>query len=244
MYKLEVNDDKYLDFIKNIEYYFDKSQNVLHEARNIIKVVSYKDKKFVVKKFKTPHLINKLIYSFVRDSKAKRSFEYSNKIVSFTPSPIGYIEFIKKGFFDKSFFVNEVFDYNFTMKKVLEEDFEDKKKILIQFAHFVNELHSKDILHLDFSPGNILVKKESSEFIFKIVDINRMKFKKLTKEERISNFIKLSMNEDDLKIVINEYSNLNSYEKESSIIYLNALTKKHKIKVIRKRNIKKLFKKK
>lgn len=44
------------------------------------------------------------------------------------------------------------------------------------FAEFTARLHEAGILHLDYSPGNILYDKIGEEYHFSLVDINRMHF--------------------------------------------------------------------
>jgi len=93
--KYRVRDDKYIDFIKNIRVYFGKSTNCLYTGRNTLKVLTYQGDNIVVKSFKIPHFINKIAYTFLRDSKAERSYANSMKILEFVPQPIGYAEFKK-----------------------------------------------------------------------------------------------------------------------------------------------------
>ena len=61
------------------------------------------------------------------------------------------------------------------------------------------------ILHLDFSPGNILIKKTDENFIFKIVDINRMRFGEISLKQRLKSFSKLWAKDEDLRIIAKEY---------------------------------------
>ncbi len=200
---------KYKNFILDIEKYFNNSSNSIHKARNEIKIINYNNKKLVVKSFKVPHLLNKVIYSFFRNSKAQKSYDNSIHIKEFVPFPIGYIEFKKFGLIHNSYFVSENFNYDFTIREpLLDEDFEEKERIFKEFAYFTGQLHKHDIYHLDYSPGNILIKKENGQFIFKIVDINRMQFKKLSLDDRLKNFSKLWAKDEDLKIIVKEYAKL------------------------------------
>lgn len=217
-YIYEASTKELEDFIINIKNYFKKSPNSIHKARNEIKIINTKDKDFVVKSFKIPHILNKIIYTFFRDSKAKKSYDNTLKTIEFTPNPIGYIEFRKHGLIDESYFISEHFDYNFTIREpLLENDFPDKEGIFKSFAAFTLELHEKNIFHLDYSPGNILIKKEKDIYNFKIVDINRMEFKPLNLDERLKNFAKLWAKDDDLKIIIKEYARLINKNEEQCI---------------------------
>ncbi|MEA3288892.1 MAG: hypothetical protein U9Q04_01820, partial [Campylobacterota bacterium] len=159
--------------------------------------------------FKKPHIINRLVYTFFRDSKAKKSYDYSIRIGQFTPQPIGYIEFYESGLISSSYFISEMFEYDFTIREpLLDRNFPDKEEVLKTFARFTFNLHEHHIFHQDYSPGNILIKKNGSEYIFKVVDINRMQFLPLDIDQRLKNFSKLWMKDEDLKTVAKEYASL------------------------------------
>lgn len=197
------------DFLLNIKILFSQNTQSIHKARNEIKILEYADKNIVVKSFKVPHFINKIAYGFLRDSKAKKSYENSIKIIEFVPEPIGYIEFKKFGLLFESYFVSKQFEYDFTIREpLLDHDFEDKEAIFEQFALFTYALHQKCILHLDYSPGNILIKKENNGYTFKIVDINRMQFRRLSLDDKLKNFSQLWAKDEDLKIMIKSYATL------------------------------------
>jgi len=219
--------------ILDIQTIFKDSDNTIHKARNEIKIVD----NLIIKSFKKPHFINKIIYTFFKKSKAKKSYKNSQKINSFTPDAIGYIEFKKFGLLDSSYFVSKKFDYDFTIREpLLDKNFADREKIFKEFANFTYNLHAQDILHLDYSPGNILIKKTEDEYIFKIVDINRMKFKRLTMKERCKNFSKLWAKDDDLTIIAKEYIKLIAKDEKKYLKKILYYSQKHKdIKNFKKR---------
>jgi len=236
--KYDVIDDIYRDFIKNIRVHFHQSKNCLYTGRNTLKVLLCEDEKIVVKSFKIPHFINKIAYTFLRDSKAERSYKNSMKILEFVPKPIGYAEFKKYGLMYDSYFLCEKYKYDFTIREPLrQEDFPNKDVVFHQFAHFTYALHNKGVEHLDFSPGNILIKEVSPQkYEFKIIDVNRMTFKVFTKEERIQNFSKLWANDEDLMTIVQAYAPLIDMDKNKAIEIALEASNKHKQK--------KLFKKK
>jgi len=202
-------DLKYEEFITNIKDYFKNSDESIHKARNEIKIIDFKGAKLVVKAFKVPHLFNRIVYTFFRTTKAKKSYDNSIKISEFVPLAIGFIEFQKSGLLSESYFVSEIFDYDFTIREpILDLEFEDRVKVFEDLAEFTFDLHNDGILHKDYSPGNILIKKSEVGYDFKIVDINRMEFKELSLDERLKNFSQLWAKDDDLKIVIKKYASL------------------------------------
>ncbi|SFV63651.1 FIG00388958: hypothetical protein [hydrothermal vent metagenome] len=237
--KLATIQNRYNALLKNIQNQFNTSSNSIHKARNEIKIINYENQEFVIKSFKIPHLLNKIVYTFFRDSKAKKSYENSIKIINFVPKPIGYIEFKKFGLIHDSYFVSENFNFDFTIREpLLDENFEDKERIFKEFAYFTQQLHKHNIYHLDYSPGNILIKKVEGQFIFKIVDINRMQFKELTLEDRLKNFAKLWAKDEDLEVIVREYATLINEDKELCIKKALLFSQKHKDKKNFKKRLK------
>ena len=71
-------------------------EEVYCNRRNTVERVRLGDKDFVIKKYKRPALINCLIYTWFRKSKAQRAFEYA-ELFSATGNnrhapPVAYIE--------------------------------------------------------------------------------------------------------------------------------------------------------
>jgi serine/threonine protein kinase len=241
--KLKVIDNIYKDFVLNIEKYFSEKNKILQDKRNKIIQIDYNNKKYVIKSFKIPHIINKIAYTFFRDSKAKKSFNNSLTISNFTPKPIGYIEFKKFGLINKSFYICEEFDYDFTIRELLFDDnFNNKKDILKEFASFTNQLHKKGIYHLDYSPGNILIKKIDKNFEIKVVDVNRMKFIDFDIETRAKNFAKIWLKDNDLEYIIKEYTKLNDINYNEIIDIALDYSRKHKEKKNFKKRLKGMIK--
>ena len=238
-YKFILNEEfkKFEYFLCNIKQFFKENSNTIHKARNELKVLEHENQKLVVKYFKIPHFINKVVYTFFKKSKAQKSYEYALKIKEFTPKPIGYIEFYKFGLLDESYFVSEKFDYDFTIREpLLDINFPNKNEIFKAFAQFTFDLHENGIYHLDYSPGNILIKKENDNFIFKIVDINRMKFLNMDLEKRAKNFSKLWAKDEDLEFIAKEYAKIYEKNNEEFISKTISFSKKHKaVKNFKKR---------
>lgn len=220
---------EYVKLLTNIREYFKDSTNSIHKARNEIKILDYENQKLVVKAFKVPNFINKIVYTFFRGTKAKKSYENSIKISSFVPQAIGYIEFRKFGLLSDSYFISEQFEYDFTIREViLGANFKDRENIFKEFAKFTYLLHEDGILHKDYSPGNILIKHNENSYELKIVDINRMEFKDLNRDERLKNFSQLWVQDSDLKIIIDEYSKLIDEDAQSCLKTAVYYSQKHK----------------
>ena len=215
---------KYQDLshlVDNIESHCESPVKVLYDQRNVIRLINYDDCQYVVKAFKVPNLANQIAYRYLRDSKAKRSYLYSLLIGSdLTPEPVAYIENHQGGLLKQSYYISSYFDYDYTIHQVLtNKDLEDKQRILEGFATFTHQLHQKEILHHDYSHGNILIKKSlrhEDNYDFKIIDINRMEFRPLSLDERLENFARINADDANLKTITRKYAELMDVDSEAA----------------------------
>jgi len=242
VYKYQLNNNflALKDFLLNIQEHFEHNTKTIHKARNEIKIIEFETQKYVVKSFKVPSTLKAMYYTQF-DSKAKRSYEYSLKLGDLVPEPVGYIEYYNANKLQESFYISRYFAYDWTMKEVLRDEvFTNREELLKAFARFSAALHNQGVLHLDYSAGNILIKKDSDDtYTFKIVDLNRMKFKEnLSPSKRMKNFDMLWAKKEHLIIIAKEYariSNLDAHEATKKILYYA-----FKLKLIK--NFKKLLK--
>lgn len=209
------------DLLLNIKSYFKSSDELIHDARNKLKVIDFEGQQIVVKAFRVPNLLNQLVYGTLRDSKAKKSFEHSLKLQELQitcPMPIGYIEFHDGLFLKESFFLSQRSNYDFTIREpLLVADWPDHDRIFRQFGEFTADLHEKGVLHNDYSPGNILVTKlESGDYKFDLVDINRMRFGPLSYQEKMKNLSKLWADESDMRLIATAYAEKMGYDSEKT----------------------------
>lgn len=192
-------------------------------ARNKIKLFDLNDNTVNIKSFKVPHFINKIAYRYFRKSKARRSFEYANRLLELgvgTPQPIAYYENYDLIGLEKSFYISEHLVCDLTYRELVEiPDYPDRDTILRQFTRFSFGLHEKGIEFLDHSPGNTLIKKnESGAYDFFLVDLNRMEFhKEMSFEKRMKNLCRLTPLKDMVAVMSNEYAKLYKEQSEEKI---------------------------
>lgn len=207
--------------LETIEEQFQNSDQMIHNARNQLKIIELEGKRYVVKSFKRPNLLNKIIYTFFKASKAKKSYDNALKLLKMgvqTPTPVASIENYKLALLDTSFFISKHFDYDFTIREVFHHKVENTDEILKQFTNFTYDLHQKGVWHVDYSLGNILIQKEKSGYIFSLVDINRMEFKSITPKEGLKNFNKFwAKDQKDLEIIAKEYARLSGFDEKEAI---------------------------
>lgn len=195
--------------IEDIIANFDEYDGVKGE-RNTIKTIALNDENISVKSFKIPNLFNQFIYSFVRPSKAKRSFKYAHKLINRgigTPRPLAYFEYRRWGLFKESYYVCDAMNYDFLFRDLIRNfDLPDYDNMLRAFTRFTYNMHENDVEFLDHSPGNTLIKKETNSYSFYLVDLNRMRFRTLDFKSRIKNFSKLTPHKSMVKVMSDEYA--------------------------------------
>lgn len=225
-----------------IQTLFAQDDHSIHKARNELKIIDIQGTKTVVKSFKVPHLLNRIVYSYFRRSKAYKSYHNAlrlQKLDISTPQPIALIEFFSSGLLADSYFISEYFEYDFTIRTPLLEPLEDREAIFTAFAAYTYELHQKGVWHLDYSPGNILIKRTEDGYQFSIVDINRMEFKTICPLDGCENFNKLWASNEELEIMGREYARLSGLDETLTISEM----KRHNDANKRVKNFKKRLKK-
>jgi len=227
---------------ESIREIFTGDKHTIHKARNELKIIDLDGIKTVVKSFKVPHFLNRIVYTFFRKSKAYKSYHNTLRLKELnisTPEPIALIEFFESGLLGESYFISEFFDYDFTIRTPLLEPLEDREAIFIAFAAYTYDLHQKGVWHLDYSPGNILIKRVEGSYQFSIVDINRMEFREITPLQGCENFNKLWASDEELEIMGREYARLCGFNVAVTI----AEMKRHNDANKRVKNFKKKLKK-
>jgi len=218
------------DWIKDIPSFFSTQGETIFKVRNEIRIFDTDSGKIAVKSFQIPHIINRFAYSFLRLSKAERSYVYSLEILKRgfnTPQPIAYIERFKAGLLSESYYVSGYSDYLWMktfsfIKELTEEDV----VILKAFAQLTARLHEKEIYHRDYSNGNILYKKEGENVLFDLVDVNRMQFGKVTEKMAYNAFHRMDLSIEMLEIVAREYALQRQMDVEKSIAEIKRLNLK------------------
>lgn len=198
-------------FLQNIDSHFDAEKSAIHQVRNTIKKISFESQDFIIKSFGSANVINQLVYGIFRDSKAKRAFQNANKLTASqisTAIPVAYAELRSLGMIRRSFFVSLKVDFDFDFHDINFERKSASDTLFTQFAEFTFKMHQAGFLHLDYTPGNILVKVNGSSFDFTIIDINRMKFGPVSWQEGASSLGKLFFKEPQMKLVSKKYAEL------------------------------------
>lgn len=169
--------------------------DIVHEGRNSIKTFHTQLGDWNVKRYHKPFLLNRFIYSFLRETKGERAFHYPERVLAAnceTPSPIAYVEERNAwGLIGFSYFISEHCPYKRRFYEFGDAAVADCADILVAFASFTARMHESGIYHRDYSPGNILFDFINNSWHFSIVDINRMQFGPVSIKKGCQNFARL-----------------------------------------------------
>ena len=151
---------------------FDASDQVLYQGRNTLKLIG---ENIVVKSFHTPRFPNNLIYGLWRKSKARRSYEYAQRLGDLTPAPLAYSEHIQHGVLGESYYACLLSDLPLTWRQVVRDPhFPHREQLAQEVGRLMAQLHERGCYPLDFSGGNILLDENGQRA--QLVDINRMRW--------------------------------------------------------------------
>lgn len=213
--KIHSSYSKYQPELSNFIQNFNTAGTLFGDGkRNKIKLFELDGQMVNIKSFKIPNLINQVAYRFFRKSKARRSYEYANRLITNgigTPQPIAFDENFSLLGLETSYYISEHLQSELTFRELVEiPDFPDHENILRQFVRFCFELHEKGIEFLDHSPGNTLIKKAADgKYDFFLVDLNRMEFhNQMDFDKRMKNLSRLTPKKEMIAVMSNEYAKL------------------------------------
>lgn len=184
------------EWLERLPEDFERLGEVIYDKRNQLRVIEAPDGTLVnAKRYCVPHAINRVVYSLgIRQPKGRRAFLYPSRLLERgidTPEPIAYIEQRRCGLLGLSYFVSVQSPLGHTLYELsnaAEGTYED---IAEAVGCFVAMMHDREVLHLDLSPGNILWDKDEHGYHFAVVDINRMRFGKVSMQQGCATLCRL-----------------------------------------------------
>ena len=193
--------------------------DTLHSGRNLIKrlrITSTEGESIevCVKAFAVPARLQGFVYSHVRRSKALRCISNATTLLEKgvdTPDPIACIEFREYGCLRRSHYVSRYWHHDYDLRALLYRGVSNSRAthaLLEQLAAFTATQHDQGVMHLDYNPGNILVRARGGGFDFSLVDLNRLRFKHLGINDRISGLVRLTTIAEYLRIIGGRYATL------------------------------------
>ena len=166
-------------FIRQIPRLIDEGEGtIVYDGRNRVVRLEHEGETMMVKCFKRVNIIQQIVYTFFRKSKAERAFlfagEFSKRGIS-TPQRIAFLEEKRWGLFLKGYFVSrevEGTECHLLLREVKEFSPQLADAVMKQTVL----MHSKGILHGDLNLSNFLCVEKSGDYYFNMIDINRSRF--------------------------------------------------------------------
>ena len=236
------------DIIAVIQHFSETGKMFADGKRNKIKLFELNGKTLNIKSFKKPGFINKIVYRYFRKSKARRSFEFANRLMENgigTPEPIAFLENADVIGLKDSYYVSAHLLADLTYRELVEiPNYPDGDNILRQFTRFSYLLHQKGIEFKDHSPGNTLIKKnDQGTYDFFLVDLNRMEFhNEMPSELRMKNLCRLTPHKEMVAVMSNEYAKVSGESEEKIFATLWKMTADFQYRFYRKKRLKKKLK--
>lgn len=170
------------EYLGTLPERFETEGELLYRGRNTIKRFDADGVSLVIKKYKVPNPINRVVYTLWKD-KATRSYDNAARLRSLgigTPHEIALIRPPRTQLFDISYFVS-AYTPDPPLAEILDADNplaegSDTRRGIEAFAAFTAELHRQGVEHRDYNRTNILFRKEDGGFRFSLIDNNRMRF--------------------------------------------------------------------
>lgn len=211
-------------FVEGLPECLGSSGEVLHDGRNTIRAFTTGEGRVVVKKYKRPGLFNRLVYTFLRKSKARRAYEHALRLRALgidSPEPLAWAETRRGGLLEEAYFVCRYTDYTPLCDATRRFPQADTLPLLTAFARFAATLHEKGVLHEDFNHSNILyrIDPETGVYRFQLIDANRMKFRRRVGERAsIVNLRRLSCPGAAYLYILDAYSEARGWNASDTIL--------------------------
>lgn len=226
-------------FVENIPASFEHAGELIYDKRNKVRVFEVDGEKLVVKRYKVPLFFQRVAYTCLRPSKAKRAYLFALTLESLdimTPKPIAYVEVTRCGIFRQGYFVSSFTDHP-SLKEYREQLLYDPV-LFDAYVGFLVEMHDKGFMHGDQNLSNILFWKESDAYRFEVIDINRSHFiSKPTHEDCLKNLMRISRDRDFSRKVVERYADMRQWDKPSCVDFVFKQIDKYE----RKRKMRKVY---
>jgi hypothetical protein len=208
-------------FVERIPQAMEAEGTYIYGGRRnlIVKMTATDGTVLNVKRFQQPRGLNRLIYSAgLRQPKGRRAFDYPQRLLAKgidTPEAVAYIEDRNAlGLLRLCWLVTIQCPYSHLLYEMGDAQPEVYEPVARNLAAFAAHMHEQAVLHLDFSPGNILWDGGSR---FSIVDINRMRFGAVTMVAGCKSFARLWGPKRFIELIARSYANARGFDEDEAV---------------------------
>ena len=177
------------------EIFAEEAGELIHDGRNQLRKISHGGTVYVVKAYRRPHFINRMVYGLLRPSKAKRAYDNAialEQIGIGTPAPVGYMNLRRGLLFDRSYLVTLASTCPYRYEDLFSLDLPFADEVLRAIGRLTACLHEHGLAHKDYGRGNILFgQRPDGSIQLELVDLNRMAHGPLDMKAGCKNFERL-----------------------------------------------------
>lgn len=151
---------------------------LLYRGRNEVRLFEHEGRQWVVKRYKRHDIVKRIVYTFFRKNKARRSYENGLQLLHRgfqTPAPVAFMERRSMGLIAQVYYVCAYTAAQPIRPRLIEQEPFDEA-LATAYARYVARLHAAGVLHRDLNPTNVLFYEHEGRFDFELIDINRMTF--------------------------------------------------------------------
>ena len=210
-------------FIAQLPRLFDEGQvELIYAKRNQVGRVSHQGEAMIVKRFKRVNVVQRVVYSFFRKTKAERAYlfaeEYRRRGIM-TPRRVAYMERRQWGLFTVGYFVSaeaQGTECHLLLREVKDFDV----KLADAVAEQVVLMHSRGVLHGDLNLSNFLCTADSDGYHFTMIDINRSKFTTGMPSDNacLKNLVRLTHRRDLYDYLVRSYARQRGWDEDATAV--------------------------
>lgn len=193
---------------------------LLHKGRNEVWAVDTSQGECVVKSFGVPHLVNQLVYGWLRPSKACRAFANALELRAIgvdTPEPLAYCS--RRSWlglrFARSWLITRRSSCPWRYEDLFTRPFPCAEEVLRAVGRLTARLHGHGLRHLDYGRANILFGRGSDgKVCLDLVDVNRMARGPVGMRDGCKNFERLPATAQMHRWMAEEYARERGFDAE------------------------------
>ena len=198
---------------------FGQQGQLLYDGRNRVKAITLAGTPVVVKRFKRPNIIQRVVYTFFKKSKAERAYRYAAMMRQrgvLTPQEVAYVEISRHGLLADCSFVSLPCHLPPLSSLLRRADFD--RGVARQLGVAVARWHEVGVLHGDLNLTNILYEQDHRGHCrFWLIDTNRSTFDHATYLSCVNNIMRLSHDRPLLQYVVAAYAETRGWDTEKTV---------------------------
>lgn len=219
-------------FMRSLPQVFERREGTLiHDGRNQLRVIAHEGVDYVVKSYQVPVFPNRLVYGFLRASKAKRALLNACRLMEMgvgSPLPVGFINIRNGLLFTHSYMVTVRSRCPYRYDMLRSHSFDCLEQVCREVGRCTALMHERGMYNMDYSQGNILfeVKEVSSKTCaqetlpggrpckvrLEMVDLNRMRHGRVSMHRGCRNFERLPASADMHRWMAEEYARMRGFD--------------------------------